>query len=261
MAGGGGNKIRFQFCTDSSRAILYLRALQGHSGRNLIEFWTAGQCIYSEQFLRVHLSHRMCNLLTLHHEFRIDTGICGSYEQRTQRSEQNWPGSTASCMVPSEKVEGTSKTRCIGSTSYLLKRKGLSSIKHDRTQSSFTTHSSLLYPEGYHDGNWRNHIRESICVTSTPPKISFKDNWREELGSEIAGGSGDSQQTQPKTKKPIVRTVRPVERWATIWFAYSGNRQRCIAWMRKHQCKHGETCEQFVCQWNGKIKTKTQTKK
>ena len=24
---------------------------------------------------------------------------------------------------------------------------------------------SLLYPEGYHDGNWRNHIRESICVT------------------------------------------------------------------------------------------------
>ena len=24
---------------------------------------------------------------------------------------------------------------------------------------------SLLYPEGYQDGNWRNHIRESICVT------------------------------------------------------------------------------------------------
>ena len=37
----------------------------------------------------------------------------------------------------------------------LGKRKDLSSIKHDRTQSSFTTHS--LYPEGYHDGNWRNH--------------------------------------------------------------------------------------------------------
>ena len=37
MAGGGGNKKRYQYCTDSSRKILYLRALQGHSGRNLID--------------------------------------------------------------------------------------------------------------------------------------------------------------------------------------------------------------------------------
>ena len=37
MAGGGGNKKRFQYCTDSSGTIVYLRALQGHSGRNLID--------------------------------------------------------------------------------------------------------------------------------------------------------------------------------------------------------------------------------
>ena len=38
MAGGGGNKKRFQYCTDpSGQEILYLRALQGHSGRNLID--------------------------------------------------------------------------------------------------------------------------------------------------------------------------------------------------------------------------------
>ena len=40
-----------------------------------------------------------------------------------------------------------------------------------------------------------------------PPKISFKDNW----SSEVAGGSEDSQQTQPKTKNPIVRTGRLVK--------------------------------------------------
>ena len=35
MAGGGGRKKRFQYCTDSSgQEIHYLRALQGHSGRN-----------------------------------------------------------------------------------------------------------------------------------------------------------------------------------------------------------------------------------
>ena len=33
MARGGGNKKIFQFCTDSSGEIHYLRALQGHSGR------------------------------------------------------------------------------------------------------------------------------------------------------------------------------------------------------------------------------------
>ena len=37
MAGGGGNKKRYQYCTDSSGVILYLRALQGHSGRSLID--------------------------------------------------------------------------------------------------------------------------------------------------------------------------------------------------------------------------------
>ena len=38
MAGGGGNNKRFQCCTGpSGQEILYLRALQGHSGRNPID--------------------------------------------------------------------------------------------------------------------------------------------------------------------------------------------------------------------------------
>ena len=37
MARRGGNKKRFQCCTDSSGTIVYLRVLQGHSGCNLID--------------------------------------------------------------------------------------------------------------------------------------------------------------------------------------------------------------------------------
>ena len=98
MAGGGGHKKRFQYCADSSGTILYLRALQGHSGRNLIAYIT-GQCHYSGRFLQVLLSCRMCNPFTFHHQCRIDTGrskfeqttdsilsACGSYRQRTQGS-------------------------------------------------------------------------------------------------------------------------------------------------------------------------------
>ena len=52
-------------------------------------------------------------------------------------------------------------------------------------------------------------INEKVYVSPRPPNFSFKDNWMKELG--VAGGSEDSQQTQPKTKNPIVRTRRPVK--------------------------------------------------
>ena len=37
LASGGGSKRRYQCCSDDSGRILYLRALQGHSGSNLID--------------------------------------------------------------------------------------------------------------------------------------------------------------------------------------------------------------------------------
>ena len=75
MAIGGGNKNIFQCCTDpSGQEILYLRALQGHSGRNLNDPSSTGQCLDSGRFLQVHLSRWMCNQFTFHHQFRIDTG-------------------------------------------------------------------------------------------------------------------------------------------------------------------------------------------
>ena len=37
LAAGGGSKRRYQYCSDNSGTIIYLRALQGHSGHNLID--------------------------------------------------------------------------------------------------------------------------------------------------------------------------------------------------------------------------------
>ena len=34
---GGGAKRRYQYCTDVSGIIVHFRALQGHSGRNLVD--------------------------------------------------------------------------------------------------------------------------------------------------------------------------------------------------------------------------------
>ena len=37
LAAGGGSKRRYQYCSDNSERIFYLRAVQGHSGNNLID--------------------------------------------------------------------------------------------------------------------------------------------------------------------------------------------------------------------------------
>ena len=106
VAKGGGNKKRFQYCTDPSGEILYLRALQGHSERNHIDPTLQDNVVIPDGFFRYiyHVGcainlHWMCNQFTFHHQFGLDTGrpefeqktdsilsACGSYEQRTQRS-------------------------------------------------------------------------------------------------------------------------------------------------------------------------------
>ena len=49
-------------------------------------------------------------------------------------------------------------------------------------------------------------IFEKLNVSLRPfPQISNKDNWMKELGAEVAGGGEDTQQTQPKTKNPIIK--------------------------------------------------------
>ena len=60
LAGGGGNKKRFQYCTAPSRQeILYLRALQGHSGRNLIDPSLQDNVLIPHDFLE-YICHSGC---------------------------------------------------------------------------------------------------------------------------------------------------------------------------------------------------------
>ena len=65
MQGGGGNKKRFQYCTDSSgQEILYLRALQGHSGRNPIDPTLQDNVLIPDNFFK-HICHVGC-AISLH---------------------------------------------------------------------------------------------------------------------------------------------------------------------------------------------------
>ena len=64
---------------------------------------------------------------------------------------------------------------------------------------------SLLYLESCCDGIWRNHIRKSICVTST----TTEDFLQRELDERIGSISRWKQQRHPtnptQTKNPIIK--------------------------------------------------------
>ena len=59
LAAGGGAKRRYQYCTDGSGIIVYLRALQGHSGRNLIDLSLQDNVVSQSEFFH-YLPHWMC---------------------------------------------------------------------------------------------------------------------------------------------------------------------------------------------------------
>ena len=59
MAGRGGQKKRYQYCSDSSGTILYLRALQGHSGRSLIDPTLQYNVVIPSNFFQ-YIHHVVC---------------------------------------------------------------------------------------------------------------------------------------------------------------------------------------------------------
>ena len=58
-AGGGGSKRRYQYCSDISGTIVYFRALQGHSGRSLIDPSLQDNVITQRGFFQ-HIYHIGC---------------------------------------------------------------------------------------------------------------------------------------------------------------------------------------------------------
>ena len=106
-------------------------------------------------------------------------------------------------MVQPESVEETSKHGVLG-------RHQTSDQKRSNAIILYDTFPACCIPKVIRMETGEIIYEKVYASPRSPPKISFKDNWMKELGSEIAGGSEDSQQTQPKTKHPIVRTGRPV---------------------------------------------------
>ena len=156
MARGGGNKKRCQYCTDSSLAILYVRALQGHSGRSPIDptfrtmslFPTVSsspfimsdvQSIYIPSSIQVW--YQEVKIWATDRQYSFCLWIPWTKTIRIM-TRSNWKHRVLhkTCIKHGRNI----RIRCIGLTSILLWRKDWRSIKHDRTPSLFTKHSQLI---------------------------------------------------------------------------------------------------------------------
>ena len=112
LGAGGGAKRRFQYCTDSSGTIVYLRALQGHSGRSHIDPTLQDNVVIPNNFLQ-YIYHVGCasNLRSIINSGLIPGGqnlnnrqtvfftACGSYGQKSQGSCRDRLECTASCTI------------------------------------------------------------------------------------------------------------------------------------------------------------------
>ena len=207
-----GNKKRFQCCTESSGAILYLRALQGHSGRNLIDPSLQDNVLIPDGFLK-YIYHVGC-AINLHSI--INSGLIPGGQNLSKRQ-------TAFFLPvdPMDKEHKDPETVDLGAprlAQYMHK----AWKKHQNTvywvDINLALNAIILYdtlpayciPKVVRMET-RKIIYENVYKSPRqPPKISLKHDWMKELGSEGARQAEGSQPTQPNPNPNDVRTERPV---------------------------------------------------
>ena len=214
MAGGGGNKKRFQYCTDP---------LQGHSGRNPIdptlqdnvlllnifsEYMYHIGCAVSLHFIanlgliaggQISSRERQTVFFTAVHpmnndhrdpqELDLTKPRLASYKQKWKRHQDTvyW----VDIQLAQRKGLRFHQTRCNAI------------ILHDALPAHCISKLVVMKSQ--------ESIFQKVYVPPRPPpKISYKDTWMNELDSEVAGSSKDTQRIQPKPKTQLSSTGRPV---------------------------------------------------
>ena len=204
MAGGGGNKKRFQYCTDrSGQEILYLRALQGHSGRNPIDPTLQDNVLIPNNFFEyISPIGSAVNLHAITNSGLIAGGHNSSKGRQTaavnpMNKDHRDPQELD--LTKPRLASYKQKWKRHQDTVYwvdiqLAQRKGLKF--HQKRSNAIILHETLpaccnskvvVMESG-------EVIYEKVYVSPRPPPtISYKDNWMNELDSDVAGSSKDTQ--------------------------------------------------------------------
>ena len=213
----------FQYCTDPSGEILYLRALQGHSGRNLIDPSLQDNVLIPDDFFE-YICHVGC-AINLHSI--INSGLIPGGQNLSKRQtvffravnpvdKEHKDPETVDLKAPRLAQYMQTAWKKHQNTVYwvdirLAQKKGL---KFYQTRSNaiilYNTLPAYCVPKAIKMETGEIIYEKVYESPRPPPKISLRNNWMKELGSEVARQAGSSQPTQPNPN-PIHRTGRLVE--------------------------------------------------
>ena len=203
MAGGGGHKKRFQYCTDPlGQEILYLRALQGHSGRNPIDPELRDKGLIPNNFFE-YIYHIGCaiNLPSITNSGLIPGGQILSKRQTVfftsvdHMNKEHRDPKTNDLEAPRLAWYHQKKWKKHQNTVYwvdlkLAQKKG---FKFYQTRSNaiilYDTLPAYCIPKAIMMETGEIIYEKVYASLPLPPKISLEDNWMKELRSEVAGGS------------------------------------------------------------------------
>ena len=212
------------FPDPSGQEILYLRALQNHSGRNFIDPSLQDSVLIPNDFFEYIITSDVQSIYTpsqIQDWYREDK-ILGKERQTVffttvdpMNKEHKDPDVT-NLDAPrlawyKQKVWKKHQNTVYWVDIKLAQKKGFKFYQTRSNAIIFLWHApSLLYPKAIMMETGEIVYEKVYASPRLPPKISFRNNWMKGLGSEVAGGGKDSQQTQSKTKNPIVRTGKLV---------------------------------------------------
>ena len=209
MAGGGGNKKIYQYCTDSSGVILYFRALQGHSGRSLIDpplqdnVVIVGCAINLHSIINSGLIPGGQNLSNRQTAFFLPVDPMDKNHKDDETIDFNAPRHAHYMHKAWKRHQNTVYWVDIN----LALRKGL---KFYQTRSNaIILHDTLpayCIPKVVRMETGEVIYEKVYASPRPPPKISLKHDWKRELSSEDAQRPG-GQVVQQFQKFPIKPTI------------------------------------------------------
>ena len=166
--------------------------------------YSTGQCCYFEQLLRVHY-HVGCafNLHSI-----INSGLLPGGQSLSKRQLILWTKSqgswwcrlecTASCTIPAQRMEETSRRRRLGrhQSCYWERIEILSdSIKCDHPSRNT---SSLLYSESCEDGNWESYTKKYTCHLGLHQRSPWNTNRKEKWVQKMLNDQKDKLCNNPE---------------------------------------------------------------
>ena len=199
LAAGGGAKRRFQYCTDDSGMIIYFRALQGHSGRNLVDPSLRDSVVIPSKFFQ-YIYHIGC-AFNLH---SINSGLILGGQNSSKRQTAFFPPDDP--RDKSHKVLDEIDLNVPRRAQYLhnaWKRHQDAENWVDINLAFFfkgltfyqTRSNAIIFQETLPAHCIPKVVRlktgevlfEKVFMSPRPPpKISLKHEWKRELGSEVA---------------------------------------------------------------------------